>query len=168
VRSLAPGSHLLYWIAEESVMKSLYSVWLLLHLVGLALGMGAATAKLVLLSRCKSDTDFVSVYLQVHRTITRLIIAGMILLTVSGIGWLVTARYTYGAILITKLALVVALWVVGPVIDNVLEPKFKRLAPAVGEPPSVEFTAALDRLLLVEALATGLFYVVTLLGVALP
>jgi hypothetical protein len=59
------------------------------HLVGLALGVGAATVKLFLLLKCRKDTTFLKVYIQVARTITQQIIAGMILLTLSGIGLLV-------------------------------------------------------------------------------
>lgn len=149
-------------------MKSLYSLWLLIHLVGLALGMGAATVKVALLLRCKSDHGFVPVYLRIARPVTHLIIAGLILLTASGIGWLISpGGYSFGPILVTKLALVVALWVVGPVIDNVLEPKFRNLAPPPGGLPATGFEDALRRLVLVEVLATGMFYAITLLGVAL-
>jgi hypothetical protein len=148
-------------------MNTLYSLWLVMHLLGLALGVGAATVKLALLLKCRADAGFVPVYLKVTRPITRLIIAGLILLTLSGIGWLVTDRYTFGPILITKLALVVALWVLGPVIDNVVEPKFRNLAPAAGEPATPAFARANRHLLVMESMATGAFYAITFLGVAL-
>ena len=149
-------------------MKSLYSLWLLLHLVGLAFGLGAATVKTTLLLKCSTAPDFTPVYLRVNRAITRFIILGMILLTVSGIGWLVApGGYSFTPLLITKLALVLGLWGIGPVIDNVFEPAFTRLAPRAGEPPSSEFLRARRRLVTIECIATGLFYVVTLLGVRL-
>ena len=44
---------------------------LLVHLVGLAMGLGAATAKLVLLFQCRADGTFVPTYLAVVRPITR-------------------------------------------------------------------------------------------------
>ena len=53
----------------------------LAHLIGLALGVGSATVKLVLLLRCQADFTFVHTFLKVSRPITRLIIVGMILLT---------------------------------------------------------------------------------------
>jgi len=93
----------------------------LMHLLGLALGVRAATVKLALLIKCRTNLDPVPAYVKVSRPITRLIITGLILLTLSGIGWLVTDRYTFSPILITKLALVVALWVLGPVIDTIIE-----------------------------------------------
>jgi hypothetical protein len=58
---------------------------LLVHLVGLAIGLGAATAKLVLLFRCRADAAFVPTYLAVVRPITRQIILGLVLLLLSGI-----------------------------------------------------------------------------------
>lgn len=147
-------------------MSSLNSFWLLLHLVGLALGVGAATVKVGLLLKCKPDGEFAPVYLQVNRPITRILIAGLILLTLSGIGWLIApGGYAFTPLLITKIVLVVALWIIGPVIDNVLEPKFTRLAPRPGEAPSPEFVEARRQLVFVECGATGLFYVVVLLGV---
>ena len=59
---------------------------LLVHLVGLAIGLGAATAKLVLLFQCRADGAFVPTYLAVVRPITRQIILGLVLLLLSGIG----------------------------------------------------------------------------------
>jgi hypothetical protein len=53
--------------------KTMYLLLALGHLVGLALGVGAATVKLVLLFKCKSDPAFVSVYVRVAKLITRLI-----------------------------------------------------------------------------------------------
>ena len=42
------------------------------HIVGLALGVGASTVKLFLLLKCRKDPSFAKVYLEVARTITRL------------------------------------------------------------------------------------------------
>jgi hypothetical protein len=99
------------------------------------------------------------VYLAVMRPITRLIILGMALATLSGIGWLLSG-YELAPLLVAKLAMVGALWVLGPVIDNVAEPAFRKLAPAGGAAPSPAFLAAFRRYLLLEALATGLFYLI--------
>jgi len=99
---------------------------LVVHLVGLALGVGAGTAKLVLLLKCRNDPSFVDVYLRVVRPLTRLIILGLILLTLSGIGWLLLG-YSSTPLLIVKLFLVAAIWILGPVIDNSIEPKIRGL-----------------------------------------
>lgn len=128
------------------------------HLVGLALGVGAATVKLVLLLRCRTDAAFVTVYIQVARPITRHIILGMVLLTLSGIGWLLLG-YPFTSLLIVKLVLVATIWALGPVIDNVVEPRFRKLAPQPGEAVSPAFTRIQRQYLALELFATLLFYV---------
>lgn len=140
-------------------MISWYSVLSLAHLIGLALGLGCATAKLTLLVRCSSDPTFVPTYASVTRPVTRLIILGLTLLTLSGIGWLFVG-YSLTPLLLAKLVLVGAIWVLGPVIDNFVEPKFLRLAPTDGESASAAFTRILRQYLWLEASATGLFYVI--------
>ena len=133
------------------------------HLVGLALGLGAATVKLALLLRCRADRAFLPVYQEVARPITRQIVLGMILLTLSGVGWLFLG-YPWTPLLVVKLVLVAAIWVLGPVIDNVAEPNFTALAPAPGSAASPAFLRAQGRYLALESLATSLFYVLVVLG----
>jgi hypothetical protein len=140
-------------------MISLHSFLLLVHLLGLALGIGAATLKVVLLLRCKAHIGFVPVYLVVVKPITRFIVIGLALLTLSGIGWLtLVGGYSYSSRLIGKLILVVVLWVLGPFIDKVVEPRFVRLAPTDGATASPEFVRARQHYLNVELIATALFY----------
>jgi len=141
------------------MMHGLPAFLSLAHLLGLALGVGAATAKLVLLWRCRTDPAFVPAYLQVARPITRLIILGLILLTLSGVGW-VLQGYPLRSRLIIKLVLVAAIWVLGPIIDNSAEPRFRQLAPEPGSPVSPAFSAAQRQYLVLELIATSLFYVV--------
>jgi hypothetical protein len=145
-------------------MISWLSFLRVVHLVGLVLAVGAATAKLVLLLRCVVDVTFVPVFLRVTRLITRQIVAGLVLLVLSGVGWLVHG-YPFTGLLIIKLVLVAAIFVLGPVIDNVVEPKVKRLAPGPGEPRSPAFGAALRQYLAIETVATLLFYVVIVVWV---
>lgn len=129
------------------------------HLVGLALGVGAATVKLILLLKCRADAAFLKVYVQVVRTITGQIIAGMILLTLSGIGFLI-AGFPFTSRLVVKVVGVAALWALGPFIDNVLEPRFRTLAPEAGAQPSPEFVRVQRQYVAIEALATSLFYLI--------
>lgn len=141
------------------VVMSLHSFLLLVHLLGLALGIGAATLKVVLLLRCRADTGFVPVYLAVLTPITRFIVLGLILLTLSGIGWLtLVGGYAYSPRLIGKLVLVAVLWALGPFIDKVLEARFKRSAPTPGTAAAPEFARARQHYLTAELIATGLFY----------
>ncbi|HSG08152.1 MAG TPA: hypothetical protein VLA36_07335 [Longimicrobiales bacterium] len=145
-------------------MVSLPAVLTVVHLVGVALGLGSATAKLRLLLRCRADPAFVAVFLEVTKPLTRQIVLGLVMLVVSGIGWIIIG-YPFTPLLITKMVLVGAMFVMGPIIDNVVEPKFKELAPGAGEAPSPEFIRVRGRYLGLEAAATSLFYVIVVMWV---
>lgn len=147
-------------------MFSLATFLRLVHVFGLALGVGAATVKVVLLFKCKSNYDFISTFLKVVKPVTMIIILGQVLLTLSGIGWLI-AGYSFTVLIIIKIILLGLLWVVGPLIDNVFSPKFQKSAPAPGESASLSFVKSQKQLLVMEILATGLFYVMMILGVLL-
>jgi Na+-transporting methylmalonyl-CoA/oxaloacetate decarboxylase gamma subunit len=147
-------------------MFSSWSILTLVHLIGLSLGVGAATVKLTLLMKAISDPEFIATYLKVMRPITRIIITGLILLTLSGIVWIFMG-VTFTTLFIFKLILVLAVWVMGPIIDNVVEPKYKKLAPAPGNQASPEFIRIQRRLLTLETIATLDFYVIMMLGVLL-
>lgn len=138
---------------------STWKVLALIHLVSLAWAVGAATVKVVLLVRCRSDAAFVPVYLAVVRTLTRHIVLGLALLTLSGVGWLVMGYPMTGA-LVAKLVLVGVIWALGPVIDKVVEPRFVSSAQAAGGESGQGFAEAWRRYLTVELAATGAFYVV--------
>jgi hypothetical protein len=141
------------------------SFLLLVHLVGLAIGLGAATAKLVLLFQCRADGAFVPTYLAVVRPLTRQIIVGLVLLLLSGIGFMAIG-HSFTPRLVVKLMLVAAIFVLGPVIDNVIEPRFRVLAPRAGTGASPEFVRVRTQYLALELLATGLFYAVVIVWVA--
>jgi hypothetical protein len=128
----------------------------LLHLLGLALALGAASVKVVLLLRCRRDRSFIDAYLKVVRPITRLLIAGLVLLTLTGVGWLLLG-YPLTWLLWVKLALVATIWVLGPIVDKVAEPRFRRFAPAAGAPVSAEFVRAERGYLALETTATAIF-----------
>lgn len=140
----------------------MWSFLTLAHLIGLALAIGCATAKLALLFRSKLNHAFVPAYIEVARPITRLIILGLVLLVLSGIGFML-AGYQFTPLLIVKLVLVGTILVLGPVIDNVIEPTFLELAPVAGTSPSPAFIRIQRRYLLAETIATGLFYVIVVI-----
>jgi hypothetical protein len=145
-------------------MFSWSSLLSFVHLVGLALGVGAATVKLALLIRCNADPTFVPVYIRVAKPITTQIVLGMILLTLSGIVWLLLG-YHVTPRLVVKLVLAAAVWVLGPYMDNVVEPRFRKLAPASGEPPSADFDRAQRQFLSLELVATALFYAILVIWI---
>jgi hypothetical protein len=147
-------------------MDALPSLLALLHVLGLVLAVGCATAKTALLFKCTSDQAFLPVFVAASRPLTRLLISGLVLLTLSGTGWLFIG-YDLRPILIVKLCFVAAIWVLGPVIDNVVEPKFKKLMPVLGEPASAEFLAIQKQYVALEGVATGLFYVIIVIWMLL-
>lgn len=140
-------------------MFELSTLLTIVHFIGLALGVGAASVKVVLLLKCKSDSAMVPVYLKVVRPITKVLITGIILLTLSGIIWLIDG-YPFSTELIIKIVLVALIWILGPIIDNVAEPKFKQLAPGSDQPASPEFSIIMKKYPALEILATGLFYII--------
>jgi hypothetical protein len=130
------------------------------HVTGLALGMGAATVKFIAVARSR-DPKVARAFLELSRWMTLPIVLGMILLTLSGIGWMLLGHPLSSALSV-KLALVAALWVIGPWIDRRVEPPFARALAAAGDSPSPAFARAHRRFLAFEAVATGLFYVIVL------
>jgi len=145
-------------------MNWLPPVLTLVHLIGLSFALGAATVKLTLLLRAGTDHARLTAFVAVARPVTRLIITGMTLLALSGVGWLLVA-HDLTPLLIVKLVLFGGVFVLGPIIDNVAEPKFRTLMPAEGEPVSPAFARARQRYLALEVAATGLFYAIVVLWV---
>ena len=137
---------------------------LLAHLVGLALALGAAAVKTALLLGCRANPSLAPSYVRVAGPITRLILAGLALLALSGAAWLVLGR-PFTPALIAKIALVAGILVIGPIIDKVVEPAFVRLAPPAGAAATPEFGRALRRYLALELIATGLMGTIAFLGV---
>jgi hypothetical protein len=138
------------------------AILLLIHRIGLVLAVGGATVKLVLLLNCFRDLSFVAPFLKVSRLITRQILAGLVLLTASGLAW-VSLGHPVTSRLLLKLAFVAAIWVMGPVIDNRIEPRFRALLPVSGRPPSPSFLQARRHYLGWELVATLLFYVIVVI-----
>lgn len=145
-------------------MITLPSVLLLVHLVGLALGVGAGTVKLILLLKGRSDYGFLPTYFRVSKAITRTIITGVVLLTLSGAAW-VFLGYELTRLLVVKLVLVAGIWVLGIYIDTAVEPQLQKLLPSPGEAPSPTFRRIQKRHLMIELLADASFYLIMIIWV---
>jgi len=137
----------------------------LTHILGVTLGVGSSTIKLMLLLKCKSDKSFIPIFLRVVKPITRLIILGLVILTLSGIGWLIRG-FPFTPLLIVKLIFVGLIWILGPVIDNVVEPKFVTLASEPEGTPR-DFMRVQNQYFTFEITATLLFYASIIIGVLL-
>ena len=131
----------------------------IIHVIGLALGVGAATVKLVFLYKSRSHTELIPVFFNVSRIVTPLIILGMILLTLSGIIWIIIG-YSITTALGIKLGLVLALWMLGPYMDKVVEPKFYKLATTPAMKGSAELMQVQKQYLTMEVTATLIYYVI--------
>lgn len=142
-------------------MDWLWTLCTIAHIIGVALAVGCATAKVALLLKCKKDRSFVPIFLSVAPPLTKLLVFGLVILTLSGIGWLLQG-YPFTPVMILKLVLVGAMWVVGPIIDKVAEPKFREQAAIVGEQVSRAYVQSWQQFLRLEVAATGLFYVIVL------
>jgi len=129
------------------------------HIVGLVLAVGAATAKSVLLLRASRDQTFVPHYISVVPSLTRLILAGMLLLILSGVGWLLSG-YPLSGHLIAKLVLVGCVLGLGPMVDKVVEPKYFRLATALEPGSEGTLRQARNQYIAIELTATFLFYAI--------
>lgn len=139
---------------------------MLVHVIGLVLAAGSATIKILLLFKCNADYKFFPVYFRVAPLITRLIITGMILLTLSGITWIVIG-YSLEPLLIIKIILVAFIWILGPIIDNVAEPKLKKSVLAPEQTPTAYVARIQKHHLMLEIAATALMYAAVITGVLL-
>jgi len=147
-------------------MLNYYDLLLLMHLIGLSLGVGAATVKMVLVIKSNADPEFLRVYLKVTKIVTRLIVLGILILTLSGIGWLIYG-YSFSPLLILKIVMVGLMWLLGPIIDNVFEPRLVKTAPMPGKTPTPDFIHVQKTHLVLEFIATALMYAITIVGVML-
>jgi len=142
-------------------MVTLDSLLRLVHLVGVALGVGAATVKLVLGLRARNDPALLPAFLAVRKPVTRILISGLGLAVISGGVWLVRG-YPFSPLLVAKLVVVAAIFALGPVIDNVFEPRLE--TASAGTP---QLAAAQRSHLTIETVATLLMYAALVLGASL-
>lgn len=147
-------------------MPTLWTVLMLAHLLGFALALGAGAVKLTLLLRARKDPGALQTYLQAAGPVTRLIVLGIALATLSGIGFVALGR-PFTPALLAKLGFVAALWVLGPIIDRAVEPRLARLAPFPGSPASPAFARVRRQHLALEVAATSLLGTVAVLGALL-
>ncbi|MBI4913154.1 MAG: hypothetical protein HY823_10485 [Acidobacteria bacterium] len=145
---------------------TLWKLFSLLHLLGLGLAVGAAATKVSLLLAARSDRSLVSFYLQVAGRITPFIVGGLMLLSLSGIGWMLLGR-PFTLLLIAKLSAAALLWMVGPLIDKVVEPRFRSAFSMAGAAPSNHFLRAERSYIHMEVAATALMFAATVMGALL-
>jgi hypothetical protein len=142
------------------------ALFIFIHIIGLALGLGGVTVNVALMVKARFDKELASIIPKVSRIIGPLIFLGLVLLTISGIGF-VHLGYPLTRTLTVKLDLVVVLWVEGLLISY-LGSKIGRLAPKLGEPPSPKFLSTRRKMQALAVVGVVLWYTTTALGVLLP
>jgi len=142
------------------------TIFVFIHVVGLAFGLGGVTANVVLMIKARFDKELASIMSKVSKTIGPLIFLGLVLLTLSGIGF-VRLGYPLTRTLIVKLHLVAVLWVESLLISY-LSSKLGRLAPKLGKPPSLKFLSTRRKMQALVAVGVVLWYTTTALGILLP
>ena len=147
-------------------MLILSEILYIVHVIALSLAAGTAFVKLLLVFRCKKSAAFYNDYFKLAPMLSKLIITGMILLTVSGITWIIIG-YSVNLLLAVKIVVVTGIWILGPMIDNMAEPKLRKYLPTQDQTPSAEFIRAQKQHLRLEIAATVLMYAALVMGVLL-
>jgi hypothetical protein len=142
------------------------TLFIFFHTIGLAFGLGGVTASFVLMIKSRFDRELASTIINVSKTIAPLIFLGLVLLTISGIGFM-RLGYPLTRTLAIKHALVVALWIVGPIMLY-LTSKLEKLSSKPGEPPSPKFLSTRTKVQALAVVGLVLWYATTFLGVILP
>lgn len=142
----------------------LRALFIFVHVIGSALGVGGVTANVVLWTKARFDKELAPAILKIVELIGKLIFLGLILLTLSGIGFLYLgfplARLT------VKLSLVAALWVESPLV-HYLTSRVANLAPKPGQPQSPEFLSIKRKTQVVGTIGVILWYTTTAIGATL-
>ena len=146
--------------------SNLRTLFIFVHTVGLAFGLGGVTINVVLMIKARFDKELASTIIKVSKTIGPLIFLGLVLLTISGIGFM-RLGYPLTRTLAVKHILVVALWIEGPLIFY-LTSKLAKLSPTPSEPPSLKFLSTRRMMQALAAAGLILWYTITVLGVLLP
>jgi hypothetical protein len=142
------------------------TLFIFFHTVGLAFGLGGVTANVMLMIKARFDKELASTIIKILKTIGTLIFLGLVLLTISGIGFM-RLGYPLTRTLAVKHVLVVALWIEGPLIFY-LTSKLAKLSPKQGEPPSPKLISTRRKMQALAAVGLVLWYTTTVLGTLLP
>jgi hypothetical protein len=143
-----------------------WSIIGLIHNLGLAFGVGGATANLALMMKSRSDKEFTPVFMKASEPIAKLTFLGLILLTLSGIGFFVLG-YPEKQLLLLKHILVAVLWVSGLLMMFVYQPRLGRLAPKPGQPPTTEFFSVQKIVQALGMILLILWYAITIMSTLL-
>lgn len=142
----------------------MWEIFRLMHLFGLAFGVGAVTVNLILMMKSRSNKEFAPVFMKASKSIATLVFLGLILLTLSGIGF-AALGYPEKQLLLVKHVLIAVLWGNGLFVVFSLSPKLTKLAPKPGQPPTQEFLSIQRQVQVMGILGIILWYTITVMSV---
>lgn len=142
----------------------LRTLFIFVHLIGLAFGVGGVTANAILMIKTRSNKEFTPIIMKAVVLIGKLVFFGLVLLTVSGIGFLYLGYPL--ARLTVKLFLVGALWIEGPLV-HYFTSRLAKLVPNPSQPASPEFLSIKRKTQVIGMIGVILWYMTTALGVLL-
>ncbi|MHA2301641.1 MAG: hypothetical protein ACXACD_11870 [Candidatus Thorarchaeota archaeon] len=124
------------------------------------------TANFALMLKSRSDKEFGPIFMKASEPIAKIISLGLILVTLSGVGFYAIG-YPETQLLLIKHVLVVALWINGFIMMFYLQPKLKGLAPRPDKPPTPEFFLVQKQMQTLGIIGIVLWYAITVQGVLL-
>src|SRR3989338_3058782 len=142
-------------------------IFSILHFIGIAWGVGGATAAAVISAKSDKDPEISHAAMRIMPSISKLIWLGLILLIISGIGISALSQWPIDKNMLLVKHVLVALIVVAGIILGINAKKMHALAPKPKEKPSAKFLAAKKLLKAFSIINLILWYAVTIMSVFL-
>ena len=142
-------------------------IFSLLHFVGLAWGLGGATAAAIISAKAEKNPEISLAVMKIIPSMSKLIWLGLILLILSGIGMSFLIEWPVNKqMLLVKHVLVAWIVIIG-IIIGINAKKMQALAPKPKERPSAQFLKAKRLMKAFSIINLILWYAVTIMSVFL-
>ena len=144
-------------------------VWLelfnLLHFIGLAWGVGGATAAAIISAKSEKNPEIAHAAMKIIPSISKLIWFGIILLIISGIGLSYSVKWPINTKLLLIKHILYALIIIIGIAIGIIIKRLHILAPKQKETPSIQFLRAKKKLKFLSLINLILWYTITVLSV---
>src|SRR3989344_7592104 len=142
-------------------------IFSILHFIGIAWGVGGATAAAVISAKSDKDPEISHAAMRIMPAISKLIWLGLILLIISGIGISIISQWPIDKnMLLIKHVLVAWIVIIG-IIIGINAKKMQALAPKPKERPSAQLLKATRLMKAFSIINLILWYAVTIMSVFL-
>jgi uncharacterized membrane protein len=142
----------------------LLEIFNLLHLIGLAFGLGGATIAAIISTKAEKDKELAGAQMKLMPSISKLIMLGLLLLIISGIALPFYIKWPLDKqLLIIKHVLVVWIIIIGIFIGRRFK-KMSRISPVGKEKPKAEFLRAKKQVKILSIINLILWYAVTIMS----